>query len=41
MEDTLLLHEFISTNMNSYPLVSTTADVEELSLLIAVGIVLE
>ncbi len=36
MEDTLLLHEFISTNMNSYPLVSTTADVEELSLLIAV-----
>ena len=36
IEDTLLLHELISTNMDSYPLVSTTEDVQELSLLIAI-----
>ncbi len=36
MEDTLRLHELISTNMDNYPLVSTTEDVQELSLLIAI-----
>ena len=36
MEDTLLLHELISTNMANYPLVSTIEDVKELSLLIAI-----
>ena len=36
MEDTLLLHELISTNMANYQLVSTLEDVKELSLLIAI-----